>query len=72
MSKKKNAENQTDTSQSPNEATPAASFDGKINKYGFLRFGKEIYEVLGLPKGEDTPVTIAINPDRSVTVRRTG
>jgi len=33
-------------------------FKGKINKYGFLHFGKEVMETLGWEKGVDIAVKI--------------
>jgi hypothetical protein len=33
-------------------------FKGKINKYGFLHFGKDLMETLRWTKGEDIPVKI--------------
>jgi hypothetical protein len=34
------------------------TFEGKINKYGFLHFEKALYETLGWTKGEDIKVKI--------------
>ncbi len=33
-------------------------FEGKVNKYGFLHFSKDIMETLGWQKGEDIKVKI--------------
>jgi hypothetical protein len=33
-------------------------FEGKVNKYGFLHFSKDLMESLGWPKGEDIAVKI--------------
>ncbi|MDI6905235.1 MAG: hypothetical protein QMD13_07100 [Candidatus Bathyarchaeia archaeon] len=63
LAKKKSSENQTaDVTQNPSETMPI-TFEGKINKYGFLRLSKNVYETLGLPKGEDIPVEITVNSE---------
>jgi len=38
--------------------TEQTTFEGKINKYGFLHIEKALYEALGWTKGEDIPVKI--------------
>ena len=49
---KRKAKPKTET---PKEVFPA---DGKINKYGFLHFSKQIYEALGWTQHEDLTVRI--------------
>jgi hypothetical protein len=38
--------------------TEQATFEGKINKYGFLHIEKALYEALGWEKGVDIPIKI--------------
>ena len=40
------------------KAPEKTEFKGKINKYGFLHFGKEVMETLGWQKGVDIAVKI--------------
>jgi hypothetical protein len=44
-------------------------FAGKINKYGFLHFSKDLMETLGWPKGEDIAVKITKTAN-GITVER--
>lgn len=50
--------------------TEQTTFEGKINKYGFLHFSKELYESLGWAKGEDIAVKITKTANR-IAVERT-
>jgi hypothetical protein len=38
--------------------TEQTTFEGKINKYGFMHIEKALYEALGWPKGVDIAVKI--------------
>jgi hypothetical protein len=52
------------------EAKAKDVFEGKINKYGFLHFSKDLMESLGLPKHEDIPVKIT-RTTNGIAVERT-
>ena len=45
------------------------TFEGNINKYGFLHFGKNLMETLGWKKGEDIAVRIT-KTDKGIAVER--
>ena len=49
--------------------TEQTTFEGKINKYGFLHFGKNLMETLGWQKGVDIGVKITKN-DKGIIVER--
>jgi len=44
-------------------------FEGKINKYGFLHFSKDLMETLGWPKCEDIAVKITKTAN-GITIER--
>jgi hypothetical protein len=49
--------------------TVQTTLEGKINKYGFLHFGKNLMETLGWKKGEDIAVKIT-KTDKGIAVER--
>ena len=46
-------------------------FEGKINKYGFLHFGKPLVEAWQLSKGTEQPVTIELTAEGALIIRKT-
>ena len=46
------------------------TFEAKVNKYGFLHFGKAIMKAWNLSKGTEQPVTIELTPDDVLTIRK--
>lgn len=51
--------------------TPQTTFEAKINKYGFLHFGKPLMKAWNLTKGTEQPVTIEITTEGSLIIRKT-
>ena len=51
------------------EAKAKTEFEGKINKYGFLHFSKDLMEALGWEKGVDIAVVIK-KTDKGISVER--
>ena len=49
--------------------TEQTTFEGKINKYGFMHIEKALYEALGWAKGEDIAVKITKTAN-GITVER--
>jgi hypothetical protein len=60
LEEKANAEGKTADQKAAEivEAKAKDVFEGKVNKYGFLHFSKELMEALGWAKGEDIAVKI--------------
>ena len=54
----------TDSPAIPTNVSPEKKvFQGKINKYGFLHFGKALMQAWNLSKGTEQPVTIELVED---------
>jgi hypothetical protein len=51
------------------EKPEQTTFEGKINKYGFLHIEKALYEALGWEKGEDIKVKIT-KTENGIAVER--
>ena len=69
MENKKKADKPADEALHENEAQ--ATFKGKINKYGFLHFGKGLMQAWNLIKGTEQPVTIELTPEGALIFRKT-
>lgn len=63
---KKKADKPTEEAQ-PTQTT----FEAKINKYGFLHFGKPLMEAWQLSKGVEQPVAVELTPEGSLIIRKT-
>jgi len=46
------------------------TFEAKINKYGFLHFGKSLMEAWNLTKGTEQPVTVELTDEGSLIIRK--
>lgn len=46
-------------------------FQGKVNKYGFLHFGKNLMEAWGITKGVEQPITIELTVDGNLVIKKT-
>ena len=68
-------ENKKKTDKSADEALHAKetqmTFKSKVNKYGFLHFGKPLMEAWQLSKGVEQPVAIELTSEDSLIIRKT-
>jgi hypothetical protein len=71
MAKKKKADKHpADEALHAEEAQIQTTFEGKVNKYGFIHLSKRVREAWGVTKGTEQPITIELTDDNALIIRK--
>ena len=71
MAKKNKKAEEADSPPITSNLSPEKKvFEGKINKYGFIHFGKPLMEAWQLSKGTEQPVTIELTAEGALIIRK--
>lgn len=52
------------------ETEAQTTFKGEVNAYGFIHLNRGVREAWGIQRGEKTPITIEINAEDALIIRK--